>query len=218
MTVAKTFWGTVRRPFEWALSLIREPALLALWVLVPIACAHAIAVVEPELPSLKEDYIMIDEFKKDISDWIVDWVSQYNDKIKNVPCPFAKQALVKDNIQWDFVSSEREMLDALYRFKLEKEIAVIGFHPDCISTEWLVHTVEKFNDLYKDEDLLVFEDHPHLDEILLGERMNQGTWGFLAIQQRSKLNRATQMLMAQGYYDNWPQENWDDVVSWRLDD
>lgn len=161
---------------------------------------------------------MLDDFKKDISDWILTWVSQYNDNIKNVPCPFAKQALLKDTIQWDFVSNEKEMLDALYRFKLEKEIGLIGFDPNSFPVDWLVQTVERFNDLYKDEDLLIFEDHPLLDEILLGEKMNQGTWGFLAIQQRSKLNRATQMLMSQGYYDNWPQENWDDVVAWRLDD
>jgi hypothetical protein len=46
MTVAKTLWGKVRLPFEWALALIREPALLALWVLVPVALAHACAVAE----------------------------------------------------------------------------------------------------------------------------------------------------------------------------
>jgi hypothetical protein len=43
MTVRAKMWGTLCRPFEWALSLIREPALLALWVLVPIAAAHACA-------------------------------------------------------------------------------------------------------------------------------------------------------------------------------
>jgi len=46
MTVAKTLWGKARLPFEWVLALIREPALLALWVLVPIALAHACAVAE----------------------------------------------------------------------------------------------------------------------------------------------------------------------------
>ena len=71
---------------------------------------------------------MLDDFKKDISNWILTWVSQYNDNIKNVPCPFAKQALLTDKIQWDFVANEKEMLDALYRFKLEKEIAVIGYN------------------------------------------------------------------------------------------
>lgn len=53
MTVVKTLWGKVCLPFEWASALIREPALLALWVLVPIALAHACAVAELDLVKIE---------------------------------------------------------------------------------------------------------------------------------------------------------------------
>ena len=53
MTVAKTLWGKICLPFEWFLTIIREPALLALWVLVPVALAHACAVAELDFVKIK---------------------------------------------------------------------------------------------------------------------------------------------------------------------
>lgn len=55
MTVAKTLWGKICLPFEWLLATIREPALLALWVLVPVALAHAIAVSEIDYDFIKKE-------------------------------------------------------------------------------------------------------------------------------------------------------------------
>jgi len=36
------------------------------------------------------------------------------------------------------------------------------------------------------------------------------------VQRLSKLNNASEILKNQGYYDNWPKENYDDVVRWRF--
>ena len=59
MTVVKTLWGKICLPFECALELIREPALLALWVLVPIALAHACAVSELDWPLIKKEIELV---------------------------------------------------------------------------------------------------------------------------------------------------------------
>ena len=158
-----------------------------------------------------------DQFKTDISKWIIEWVSVYNENIKNIPCPFAKQALLNDNIQWDFVINKDQMIEALNRFELYEEIAVVGFNPVTIDNIWLTDTISKYNEDFMQRDLLILEDHPEVNEILIGEKMNQGKWGFLAIQNLSKLNKATKQLQKKGYYDNWPKENYDSVVSWRLD-
>lgn len=50
MTVPATISRAIRRPFEWALSLVREPALLALWVLMGVALVHAIATLSERYP------------------------------------------------------------------------------------------------------------------------------------------------------------------------
>lgn len=218
MTVHGHIGGALRRAFGCVMEHIRDPALLVLWVLLPVALAHIVARVDLDLPTYQEEMIMLDDFKRDVSDWILNWVSQYNTNLGQVPCPFAKKALIFDNIDWDFVESESDMIHALWHFKLDKEVSLIGFDPERLSVEFILPLVKRFNDVYSDEDLVILEDHPHDKEILLGECMNQGKWGFLAIQKKSKLNAATKSLMAQGYYDKWPKENWDNVVAWRLDD
>jgi hypothetical protein len=45
--------------------------------------------------------------------------------------------------------------------------------------------------------------------------MNFGKCGLLLIQKLSKLNAASEQLKQKGYYDNWPAESLDSVVSWR---
>jgi hypothetical protein len=45
--------------------------------------------------------------------------------------------------------------------------------------------------------------------------MNFGKCGLLLIQKLSKLNAASEQLKQKGYYDNWPAESLDYVVSWR---
>jgi hypothetical protein len=52
--------------------------------------------------------------------------------------------------------------------------------------------------------------------MVLEESMNQGTWGFIAVQSLSKLNRASDMLAKTGYYKDWSKEYYDDTVAWRI--
>jgi hypothetical protein len=63
--------------------------------------------------------------------------------------------------------------------------------------------------------LVALEDHPDDIEVVNGATMNQGTWALVLIQESSKLKAASDMLKKQGYYDNWTQEQLDDVVNWR---
>jgi len=73
------------------------------------------------------------EFKVDVSKWILDWVSQYNTALGVVPCPFAKQALLNEKIDWVFVESlsqlELKLMD-LAKKGLKNEVVVIGMNPN----------------------------------------------------------------------------------------
>lgn len=158
---------------------------------------------------------MITEFKEDIGKWIIDWVSVYNENMKAIPCPFAKSALISDNIEWYFINSVDELIEIYSDFKLEKEVSVIGFSKGSIPFDVLENLTKEANAEMMPRDLVALEDHPEKDEILFGENMNHGKWGFIAIQKLSKLNRASEQLTKQGYYKDWPQKNYDDVVTWR---
>jgi hypothetical protein len=160
---------------------------------------------------------MIEQFKSDMSKWIHDWVSVYSDKMQAIPCPFAKQALINDSIEWYFVDSIYQLIEIYADFDLKKEVALIGFKKGAIDPENLAELTEDVNIDLMRRDLVALEDHPEKDEILFGENMNHGTWGFVAIQKLSKLNRASEQLARQGYYKDWPQKNYDDVVAWRFE-
>jgi hypothetical protein len=87
-----------------------------------------------------------------------------------------------------------------------------------MSVEELQATVTQFNNTcsYLNKDLVALEDHPSDPEEVNGVTMNFGKCILVLVQRLSKLNKASAMLKKQGYYDNWSQENYDDVVSWRI--
>ena len=78
--------------------------------------------------------------------------------------------------------------------------------------------IEKINRvILMPNGLVALEDHPTSVEIVNGAKMNQGKWILVLIQSIDKLNRASEILKKQGYYDNWSQENLAEVVNWRTE-
>jgi len=161
----------------------------------------------------------IDILKKDIEAWVNDWVSQFNTKLNQIPCPFAKQAMLADKIEYAWCESADHLRITLYALMeegLPKEVVVIGLDPGTITARSLADVVDLANQKWlMPSGLVALEDHPDDPEIIAGERMNQGTWALVLIQASEKLETASRMLAKQGYYDSWSQENIDDVVSWR---
>jgi hypothetical protein len=80
------------------------------------------------------------------------------------------------------------------------------------------NTVKIFNDnaMKNKIDIVALEDHPEDPEILNGISMNFGKAILILVQRLTKLNNASKILKKKGYYDNWPKENYDDVVKWRF--
>jgi len=65
-------------------------------------------------------------------------------------------------------------------------------------------------------DYVILEDHPASVEMLNGVSMNFGQCGLLLVSKLSMLNNASVHLKSKGYYDHWPIENLDAVVTWRF--
>lgn len=163
---------------------------------------------------------MVEEIKQ----WIEEFVSVKNEKLDKIPCPFAKQALLDSTIEYkEFndsgVSSLRHQLYEIVNTEWDdtNEVLVLYAETSTMSPDELSSTVLQFNNTCKhlDLDLVALEDHPHDPEILNGVEMNFGKAILVLIQRLSKLNRASAILKQKGYYDNWPEENYNDVVKWR---
>jgi hypothetical protein len=163
------------------------------------------------------------EFVKDVSSWIHEFVSVHNKTLGHTPCPFAKQALIDDKIMWHTAQS----IDDLEKLTIwlsnrdlwgNKEVLIIGMEEHTIRPKDLYREIEKINRvILMPNGLVALEDHPTSVEIVNGAKMNQGKWILVLIQSIDKLNRASEILKKQGYYDNWSQENLAEVVNWRTE-
>ena len=158
---------------------------------------------------------------KDIQKWIEEFVSVHNETIGQVPCPFAKQAMLDERI--NYVPGGKHtitpLLNSLASNWDEKyEVVVVYADKDELTPNELKTIVDDFNRFARDKDVVALEDHPNDPEILNGVSMNFGKAILILVQRLSKLNKASDILKKKGYYDNWPKENYDDVVSWRFTD
>ena len=160
-----------------------------------------------------------ERFKEDVKAWVFDWVSQHNEKLGHIPCPFAKQAILQDKIEYVWCEKLADLnitLVGLFEQGLSRDVVAIGMDPNEITAQDLSLAVKHANDKwFMRMGLVALEDHPHDPEAIAGEIMNQGTWAMVLIQSVEKLNSASDILKKQGYYERWTQEQLDDVVTWR---
>ena len=162
----------------------------------------------------------VEQLKKDISKWITDWVSVYNEQLGVIPCPFAKQAMATDKI--DYATAKdldgvRALLQLFAMGGIKNDVLIIGINKDSVSAQNLSLLVKDANNIIlMPAGFVALEDHPNDEEYINGVKMNQGTWALVLVQATDKINQASLILKKQGYYDNWSQEEYDDVVSWRF--
>ena len=150
---------------------------------------------------------MVEQIKK----WIDEFVSVHNEQYGQTPCPYAKNALVKyvktNNIDWEL----KKILDC----GLLHEVICIYTATENYTPYELHHYVMEWNTIAMKKDLVALEDHPHSPEIINGVQMNFGHCILILVQKLSKLTAASNILKEKGYYDNWTQEDLDEVVIWR---
>lgn len=163
---------------------------------------------------------MIDKIKK----WVENFVSVHNSDLGTIPCPYAKQAILNDTIEYkEFSNSGISSLGhQLYElvnggWNDTNEVLVLYADASTMTQYELSAIITQFNNtcVNIDMDLVALEDHPDDVELINDVAMNFGKGILVLIQRASKLDRASEILKKQGYYNNWSQENLDDVVNWR---
>ena len=159
------------------------------------------------------------EIEKLLQAWIVDFVSKPNSLLNNwAPCPYARQALANQKTITVF-SDVDKLFDTVEKnlVLLEyKDVVIVCFDHTAITADNLVKLVTEHNQILMPRDYVILEDHPNNLEILNGVQMNFGHCGLLLVSKLSVLNTASQHLRSKGYYDHWPKENLDAVVTWRF--
>lgn len=156
--------------------------------------------------------------KEELQKWIEDFVSVYNEHLRQIPCPFAKKALINNTIRY-VPASKHTLVNKLetYAYLWDDRCEVAIFYlQDEITSDELSTVVENFNRRFMPRDFVVLEDHPDDPEIMNGVCMNFGKAPLVLLQRLSKINWASEQLQKRGYYVDWPEENYKDVVEWRF--
>jgi hypothetical protein len=131
------------------------------------------------------------------------------------PCPFARQARITNQIDI------REGIDPLTDcLRMEhndwfKEVVIFYYDKEKFPPDAFLADVEQANKTLLKKDIVALEDHPDIDEIIAGVKMNFGLCPIIVIQKNSKLNQAADQLKEKGYYHTWSQSDLDKIVKWR---
>lgn len=156
--------------------------------------------------------------ESDIRDWIVERLSVSLPNFNNLPaCPFAKQALTDQKIKIVSVSNNNEFVEIMNQYATvwpkNIEVLIIGCVPELITSKDLSSIVEDANMTFlQDNGLLALEDHPDDPEYAAGYYVNQGNWALVLLQSKEKIVSARKILESRGYYKNWDQEYYKEVV------
>lgn len=160
-----------------------------------------------------------DFIKNALLQWVENFVEQPHPSLGGwPPCPFARKARLTNSIDirpgTDVAQDARSLLD----YSWEKEVVIFWYEPSAVPSNQFVEQVRLVNLELMPQDVVVLEDHPEVDEIISGVKMNFGPCALIVCQQLSKLNLAADQLSQKDYYHTWSQEDLDKIVTWRYKD
>ena len=162
---------------------------------------------------MNQEYI-----KEKLFAWLQDFVEKPNPALNGwPPCPYARQARISNNLSIVFADSDqlKPTVDSILPLLADKDVVVVCFDHTNVDPASLASEVVTWNNELMPRNYVILEDHPDTPEVLNGLTMNFGFCGLLVVSELNKLNDAADQLRAKGYYDTWPQENIDNVVTWR---
>lgn len=156
--------------------------------------------------------------ESDIQRWIVEKLSVSLPIFNNMPaCPFAKQALLDNKIKIIEIFTKEDFISVMQHhvknWPENLEVLVLGCNPELITAEELTNITETSNDSFlNDYNYLALEDHPTELEYVKDFCVNEGNWALILLQSKDKINYARKILEKRGYYKNWDDSYFREVV------
>lgn len=151
-----------------------------------------------------------------LKNWIINFLNKPQESLNNLPvCPFAKSSLTKNKIF--FFKSNNHLLDISNFFNewdSSYEVGVCVLTSN-ISADELIKDIKYLNDIFLSKGFCCLEDHIDIPEKFQDICFNNGKYNIILCQETSTLNQASKSLMKKGYYKNWSDEMYKNVVSWR---
>lgn len=151
----------------------------------------------------------IEQVKKDIEHWIVNFVEVPHPALGGFPpCPYARSARLKKSYEVYLGTDPYYDLKNRARWGMgNKEVIIYAYDPKEWNRELFSASIESANTEHLlRADILALEDHPNDVENVNGVIMNQGTYALALVQSLSDLNEKAAIMGRKGFYDSWPEE------------
>jgi hypothetical protein len=148
-----------------------------------------------------------DQAKKDIEQWIVDFVEKPNPLLNDwAPCPYARQARL--NQQVDIRQGCFNPIDDVKQVDMGNyDVITYVYGRERWSADEFNELVDIVNRAYlSSQGLIALADHPDDIESVNGVVMNQGTYAIVFVQNLKKLNHFAKILGNKSFYNGWDEE------------
>lgn len=152
-----------------------------------------------------------------IYEWIKGVLSHPQSSLNNLaPCPFAKEALVKKEIQ--IFSTDTQVKDSIFYLlknfdSYQKRVLILTCPSQNMTAGETTDLVNSIREKFSGQDIWLMYDHPEIAEKVLDVDFSYGKETLFFIQKLSDLSQSSQQLMDKGYYKNWSQDYFDCVFS-----
>jgi len=151
----------------------------------------------------------LDQVKKDIESWIVNFVEVPHPALGGFPpCPYARSARLKKS--YDVFLGNDPYYDLKNRARWgmgDREVIIYAYDPQEWPHPLFSASIESANQEHLlRADILALEDHPDDEENVNGVIMNQGTYALALVQSLSDLNAKAKSMANKDFYDSWPED------------
>jgi hypothetical protein len=158
------------------------------------------------------------EFEAYMSEWILNDLSNPIAMLNGFSkCPYAKTAYLENKVKfYDGNNDLFELIEDIVKDwdNESTDVAVIKLNDNTSPTS-IESTVDLLNNAYIPQDFIFLDDHVGNEERMYDVVFNNGKYNVLFLQRKSKLDLATKKLEKLGYYKNWTEEYYNEVVGWR---
>lgn len=146
----------------------------------------------------------------------IHYISKPQESLGGFPiCPFAKQYF--EQVEFDFSESIEDRLEYYYNNYPDDKKLVLLIHED-IET----YSVDRMNNILKEneqkfakKDFWIMYDHPKQVNVIGDVQTNNKHYSLMLIQRLNELIQFSDSLHKTKYYDNWPEQYYNEIVASR---
>lgn len=161
---------------------------------------------------------MTTEYEDYLKTWVEEVLSVPNDLLNSFPiCPFARSAILNNQVKFIRTHNYVTDIDTVLQSWDDSVHALLFVCDDDIDPDKFADDVKQLNKKFLLQDLVLLEDHVKIEEPFHGIKFNNGKYNIVIVQRLNSINEASRSLERSGYYINWSDALYDDVVRWRFE-